>query len=318
MFGVTPETLVLTSNGYESIGSLEGKEVDIWNGESFETTRVVKVDENRPIVNVTTKNTLELECTEDHQFYVQPGLMPDKLLTSSATTLEEDMKLPRIPACPITNGGAKSFPHAYSHGFYSGAERYQRSRLVVSRAAIYGLRKVLHTELELNENITSKFSLHFVETLPNDFEVPLSPEYSTETKLEWLAGLFDAGLFKRKAKPIPIWHFYSDDVDFLYRIRLLLQTLGVDSRHIKNDDAKALKYYSLRIRAKALETLRDLGIPTITTHFEDIHIKPNGPNGTLPSRIRSVDSAYRTADVYNFESTTKKAAVFNGIYTASN
>jgi len=188
----------------------------------------------------------------------------------------------------------------------------------VSRASIYGLRKVLHTELELNENITSKFSLHFVETLPNDFEVPLSPEYSTETKLEWLAGLFDAGLFKRKAKPIPIWHFYSDDVDFLYRIRLLLQTLGVDSRHVKNDDAKALKYYSLRIRGKALETLRDLGIPTITTHFEDIYIKPNGPNGTLPSRIRSVDSAYRTADVYNFESTTKKAAVFNGIYTASN
>lgn len=316
-FGVTPETLLLTSKGYEPIGSLNEQEVLIWNGTEFEDATVVRIAKQKPIVRVTTKNYLEIECTEDQQFFVQPGLMPNKIEIFEAKDLEEDIKLPRIPLCPVTTGGDKSFPHAYTHGFYSGMERYKRERLKISRASTYGKRRPILEHLELNKEETTKMSLALVETLPDDFDIPLDVTYSNETKLEWLAGLFDGGLMKRKTKPVPVWQFYSDNVDFLYQIKLLLQTLGVDSTHTKNMDA-ASKYYSLSIRGKALEVIRDLGIPTVNTKFENVHIKPNGPNGTRTTRILSVEDAYRTSDVYNFVGTEKKSAVLNGIYMTTN
>lgn len=316
-FGVVPETLLLTSKGYEKISSLEDQNVQIWNGEQFETTTVVKVGVDQRIVRVTTRNLMELECSENQQFTTQPGLMPINLLTKEAFELEDGIKLPRIPMCPITEGGDTTFPHAYTHGFYSGMERYQRSRLTLSRAAIYGVRRPLLEKIELNKEETSKISIVLPETLPHDFEVPLDPKYSIETKLEWLAGLFDGGFYKRKTKPLPIWMFYSDSGDFLYQVKLLLQTLGVDSTHVKNNDAVS-KYYSISVRGKALEVLRDLGIPTVLKKFEDIHIKPNGPNGVLPARIHSVEDAYRTADIYNFTETKRKTAVVNGMFIATN
>ena len=316
-FGVTPETLLLTSKGYEPIGSLNEQEVVIWNGKEFEDATVVRVAKDQPIVRVTTKNYLELECTEDQQFFVQPGLMPNKIDIYEAKDLEEDMKLPRIPLCPVTDGGEDVFPHAYTHGFYSGMERYQRDRLIISRASIYGKRRPILEHLEIDRAGTTKTSLALVETLPDDFDIPLDSSYSVETKLDWLAGLFDGGLMKRKAKPVPVWQFYSDNVDFLYQIKLLLQTLGVDSTHTKNEDVKT-KHYSLSIRGKALEIIRDLGIATVNTKFEDIHIKPNGPNGTRTARILSVEDAYRTSDIYNFVSTEQKSAIFNGMYIATN
>jgi ribonucleoside-diphosphate reductase alpha chain len=316
-FGFVPETLLLTSKGYEQIGSLFEQEVFIWDGEKFEDATVVKVAQNQPIVRVTTKNCLEIECTADQKFYVQPGLMPTKIDVHEAQDLEEDMKLPRIPLCPITAGGEKIFPHAYTHGFYTGMERYYRDRLKVSRASIYGRRRPILEHLELDKTHTSKTTLAFVESLPDNFKIPLDASYSNTTKLEWLAGLFDGGLMKRKTKPVPVWQLYSDNVDFLYQVKLLLQTLGVDSTHTKNRDVKT-KHYSLSIRGKALELIRDQGLPTITTKFENIHIKPNGPNGTRTNRILSVEDAYRTSDVYNFVTTTQKSAILNGMYIATN
>lgn len=316
-FGVVPETLLLTSKGYERIDTLKDQTVQIWNGKEFETTTVVKVATQQPIVQVTTKNLLELECTPNQRFNTQPGLMPIKLDVCEAQELEEDIKLPRIPLCPITTGGDRTFPHAYTHGFYTGMERYYRERLKVSRASIYGRRRPILEHLELDRPNTNKMSLAFVDTLPLDFDIPLDASYSNATKLEWLAGLFDGGLMKRKAKPVPVWQMYSDNVDFLYQVKLLLQTLGVDSTHIKNKDTK-FQHYSLSIRGKALEVLRDQGIPTVTTRFEDVHIKPNGPNGVKPARIKSVESAYRTADVYNFTETKRKTAVANGMFIATN
>lgn len=316
-FGVVPETLILTSRGYEQIGSLEDKEVEIWNGEEFDTVTVVKIAKNQKIVRVTTKNLLELECSENQQFVVQPGLMPVKLFIKEATELEEEDKLPRIPLCPITTGGDRTFPHAYSHGFYSGMERYRRDRVKVSRAAIYGTRRPILEHLDLDLDKTNKTSLMFTEELPGDFDIPLDPSYSNKTKLEWLAGLADGGMGKRKTKPVPVWMFYSDNVDFIYQIKLLLQTLGVDSTHIKNKDVVS-KHYSLSIRGKALEVLRDQGIPTVNVKFEDVHIKPNGPNGVRATRINLVEDAYRISDVYNFVHSERKTAVCNGFLVATN
>lgn len=261
---------------------------------------------------------LELLCSENFVFYIQIGNRVSQVETREVRTLDTSHRILRLEKCPISEGGQENFPYAYSHGFYSGSERYWRSRLKVSRASIYGVRRKSLPELDLDIAKTTKTSLVFNESLPRDFEVPLDPKYSVDTKLEWLAGLFDAGLQKRKAWPT-IWHLYSDNVDFLYQVKLLLQTLGVESRHVPNQDHRFL-HYSLRITARYTDVLVDLGLPTLVRKLERAPYiaPPRGPQAPQSVRVVSIQDAYRTSDIYNFEPTTRKSAVLNGLFTAIN
>ena len=78
---VAPETEILTRNGYQVISELEGKEVEVWNGEEWSKTTVVKTGENQKLVNVVVENTINnalfektLTCTEYHKWYDITGV----------------------------------------------------------------------------------------------------------------------------------------------------------------------------------------------------------------------------------------------------
>jgi hypothetical protein len=318
VWGVVPETLVLTEKGYETISSLEGKSTKIWNGYTFEEAIAIKAGSDTPIVKLTTENTLELLCSSNSLVYLQKGKRLSEIETKEVGELTSDHRILRVPSCPISEGGQENFPFAYSHGFYSGSERYWRSRLKVSRASIFGVRRKALPELALDTEETTSTSLVYNRSLPRDFEVPLDPKYSVETKLDWLAGLFDSGLLKRKTGPT-IWHLHSNNVDFLYQVKLLLQTLGVDSRHVANQDHR-FQLYSLRIIARNIENLIDLGIPTLVRKLERSPNLPSitGPQSSRSARVVLVEDALRTSDIYNFETTTRKSAVLNGMLAAIN
>lgn len=70
---VAPETNVLTSKGYKVIKDLENQEVDVWNGQSFSTTMVVKTNEKAELLRVTFSDSGSLECTKYHKFYLKDG-----------------------------------------------------------------------------------------------------------------------------------------------------------------------------------------------------------------------------------------------------
>jgi len=312
VWGVAPETLLLTSKGYEPISSLEKEDkVSIWNGYDFEETAVVKMASDIPLLHIKTENTLELFCSKDFTFI----LRDETKVTAENLTL--DMKLASIPNCPIAEGGDKDFPFAYTHGFYSGSERYWRDRLKVSRATIRGVRHGILSYLALDHEKTTKTSLFFDENIPANFEVPLDPEYSVDTKLDWLAGVFDSGLMKRKLDPHKIWILHSDNVDFLYQVKLLLQTLGVDSRHVSNVDHR-FQHYSLRIRDKAIEVLIDLGLPTLSRNLTRSEFPYKNKTSIRSTTPISIEDALRSSDIYNFTNKTHKSAVFNGMFTATN
>lgn len=312
-YGVAPETLLLTSKGQEKISTLDGKEVDIWNGHEFETVSVFKVADDKRIVRVTTDNGAELACSDDHIFYVQPGYMPDVIVSTAASELEDGMRLMKSSSFPLSClGGEDKFPYAYSHGFYMGNERYQRKNGSLSRASIYGTRRQILDVLDVDH--TDKVNLYFPKDFPAKWEIPLDSNYSLETKLEWLAGLFDGGLLKRKLAPKPIWHIYSESKDFLSQVRLLVQTLGGDTRVVANDDLGRAPN-SLRISGHAIQNLIKLKIPTKVHKFPVIDYKRRGL--TTP-KIVTVEDDYRTSPVYNFLETQGHGAIFNGIYTSSN
>jgi ribonucleotide reductase alpha subunit len=68
---VAPETMILTREGYFSIESLAGTEVEVWNGEEFSKTLICKTGNNQPLIKVNLSNGASLECTEYHRFYTE-------------------------------------------------------------------------------------------------------------------------------------------------------------------------------------------------------------------------------------------------------
>jgi ribonucleotide reductase alpha subunit len=79
---VAPETLVLTKEGEYPIIDLENKDIEVWNGDKWSKTTVMKTGENQPLMSIDilvkkSKNnsyTLELkhiECTQYHKFLVK-------------------------------------------------------------------------------------------------------------------------------------------------------------------------------------------------------------------------------------------------------
>lgn len=313
-YGVAPETLVLTRKGHERISSLDGKEAEIWTGSDFETTSIFKVAENKKILRVTTDTGAEICCSFDHIFYHQPGYTTAVIEEVPASELEIGMRLQKSPAFPVTEGGTKVFPHAYTHGFYVGAERFHKRGGALTRASIFGARRSVLEYLELDEEKTDNISLHFPSSLPDMWDIPLDSDYSIETKLEWLSGLFDGGLIKRKTTERPIWHLYSTSGDFLGQVKLLIQTLGGDTRVIPNQDLARFPY-SLRLSGVALQNLIKLNINPHTHRFPVIQYTRRGI--TSP-KILKIEDDFRDTDVYNFVGTSSYGAIFNGIYTASN
>jgi len=67
---VSPETLLLTPLGHKTISTLEGQEVEVWNGKQWSKTRVVKTGVNQPLIRVILWDGGFLDCTPYHKFYV--------------------------------------------------------------------------------------------------------------------------------------------------------------------------------------------------------------------------------------------------------
>lgn len=69
---VAPDTLLLTRKGEFRIADLEGQDVEVWNGEEWSKTTVVKTGENQEVLKVLTYNSI-LICTPYHKFYLEDG-----------------------------------------------------------------------------------------------------------------------------------------------------------------------------------------------------------------------------------------------------
>jgi ribonucleoside-diphosphate reductase alpha chain len=68
---VAPETLVLTDKGHIEIQKLEGKTVNVWNGEEFSEVTVFKTGENQELIDIETNDGCMLTCTKYHKFFIE-------------------------------------------------------------------------------------------------------------------------------------------------------------------------------------------------------------------------------------------------------
>lgn len=70
---VAPYTRILTRQGYIPIVDLKDQALDVWNGFEWSTVTVRQTGSQKSLVRVTLSNGSVLDCTPEHQFYVNTG-----------------------------------------------------------------------------------------------------------------------------------------------------------------------------------------------------------------------------------------------------
>ena len=70
---VAPETRILTDKGYYPIIDLNGRKVNVWNGEKFSQVVVKQTGTNQKLIKVNFSNGNYIECTPYHKFFINIG-----------------------------------------------------------------------------------------------------------------------------------------------------------------------------------------------------------------------------------------------------
>ena len=67
---VSGDTMILTSEGYQNIKSVENQKIEVWNGEEFSEVIVRKTGTNKRLIQIEFSNGSILKCTPYHKFYI--------------------------------------------------------------------------------------------------------------------------------------------------------------------------------------------------------------------------------------------------------
>ena len=330
---VSPNTQILTKNGYIPIADLVNEDIDIWNGEEWSNVNVVKTGVNQKLVRVSTNSGYELDCTEYHKFYVQrgykrgTGINKLEIVELRANELQKNDKLIKFNL-PIIQG-EKILDNAYENGFYSGD-----GCLTVNgqRIYLYGEKKKLID----NFNIIEKWTVQpdydrmygHTEILKDKFFVP-NNEYTIESRLKWLSGYLDADGTITNNNGSQSLQIGCIEKEFLREVQLMLQTLGCDSKVSlarvdgeyllpKNDGSGELALYDckeinrLLINGNSLYKLSQLGLKCKRLKWNIT--KPNRECSQF-IKITSVEELPELSDTYCFTEHKRNMGMFNGILT---
>lgn len=324
---VAPETKILTKNGYVEISSLQGRVMEVWNGVEWSEATIAKTGTDRELLKVKTKDGFELECTPEHKFYIYKRASK-KCTEVPAKDLKNGDKLIKF-SLPVIDGPI-TLENAYANGFYSGDGCLVGGD---QRLYFYGEKRKLikHCgDIFFNHYTQEKYNREYLHTrkLKEKFFVP-NCQYTLKSRLEWLAGIFDADgtiVFNGKTQSLQLG---SVEHGFLKDIQTTLQTMGVLSKVTKNSNEgmKSLPLnngtkdnglffcktsYRLLIGNDGVSKLLDLG-------FKPYRLSPTNhrPNRECSHfiKIESVVNEGRISDTYCLTEPKRHMAMFNGILT---
>ena len=335
---VAPETYVLTDKGQYQISELAGKEIKVWNGDKWSTTTVMKTGENQKLVTVHLSNGAQITCTPYHKFIVRKDYS-DKTNIKDATRvdasdLKEGIKIAKCDLELIHGDNIKDIIYPYTHGFFCGDGTYHKNpNGYISKGVIlYGDKKNLIPYLQIRsssfkEDAQGRINTMLPDELSDKYYVPINS--SLNCRLEWLAGLLDADGSVARNGTNESLQICSIHFKFLDRTRLMLQTLGVQSKVTlsynerktfmpdgkggrKEYDCKPL--WRILISSASLYKLKLLGL-----NCHRLVIKGEEPqrNAEQFVSVISVVDDGRTDDTYCFNEPENNAGVFNGILTGN-
>lgn len=332
---VAPNTKILTDKGYVEIQELEGKSVNVWNGEEWSESQVAKTGENQKLLRVTTGDGYTLDCTPYHKFYVKETDGDGKIKYQSKKEVEVKAVDLRVGdylikhELPVIDGN-EGLDYAYDNGFYSGdGTEIKGGRQIIY---LYGEKEVLKGHLpsveDWKKTDSSDRLLGSTRKLQKKYFVP-DAKFTIKSRLEWLSGYVDADGCVTNNDGSQSMQAASINEDFLLEIQLMLQTLGVDSlismvREAgtsllpKNDGTgEYAEYptkdcYRILINGNSLYKLSELGFETNRLKWE---VKEPQRKASHFVRIKSVEEIEGTHDTYCFNEPKRHMGMFNGILT---
>ena len=226
----TGDTPLLTSEGYQPIGDLVGKPVDIWNGAEWSTVSPFSTGTNE-IVTVNLSDGTSLDCTPYHKFLIVEGFRNDKAERIEAQDLQEGMKLQKWDM-PVVEEGEDYSIDAYSQGFYSGDGTKGQNHSRVYGPKTPCMKRLIGTVGSYSEDFDCYRWKHG--PMYDKSFVPIHG--SLDYCLNWLAGVLDAdGTVTRDANGNGL-QIVSIDHDFLYNMKTMLSRMGVRAKVVHADD----------------------------------------------------------------------------------
>ena len=323
---VAPETPILTDNGYLPISSLENKNVNIWNGSEWSGVQIKKTSDAAELIRVEVDTGTFLECTPEHKFWVKNDYYKNAC-EMRAKDLQIGDKLIKFDCEPIEFGG-DDFKYPYTHGFFCGDGTYGKNYKgdsIVPLLSLYGEKMNLIEFLDIRNTsgkVTkeNRINCSLPYDMPEKFIIP--DKYSIKVRLEWLSGLFDADGCLLNSGSIQLASIHKD---FLYKIYLMLHTLGVQSKITlrageREPDGKGGRklfkckpIWMLGITQTYLKKLVTLGLRTHRINLDNIE-EGNRKANWFP-KVLSVSYTGRISPTFCFTEPKKHLGVFNGLLT---
>lgn len=328
---VAPETLVLTEQGHLPIFSLEGQNVSVWNGFEFSPVTVRKTASGARLLHLSFSDGATLDCTPDHKFYLQRDYQGEPVEVC-AKDLQPGDKLMK-GNLPVI-GGSDEWRVPYFNGFFSGDGCVASDRDLIY---FYGEKRDLVAAGEIEVAFGDDAVLrrnsggerHVAAVRRGVLEPKFSVPHGTtlNTRLEWLAGLVDSdGCVTRNGETQSI-QIANTESGFLNEVRLLLQTLGVQSkvrlmhpaRMAKMPDGKGgvVDYdcqavYRLMFGEAGVQQLLNLGFSPRRLKLE--RRQPQREAAQFV-KVEAVLDLGRIDDTYCFTEPKRHLGVFNGVLT---
>lgn len=232
---VSPDTMIMTNKGYFNIKSLAETNVNVWNGTEFSEVTVKKTSDSSRLYKVLIDNGMELDCTDEHKWLVRIG-DPDhpercKIERVLTKNLKQGDILGHFEYPVIYSTDPDEFLNPYTHGFFCGDGTYANNYPNISLydPSKKALLPFLATSSYSINNKQGKILCYLTHKINKEkFFVPLN--YSIETKLRWIEGLFDAdACINASKKGHTSIQYTSINYEFIKEVQLLLSTLGVYS-----------------------------------------------------------------------------------------
>lgn len=228
-FGTNPccvaaETVILTSEGYIPIQEAVGREVNIWNGETFELVTPYEAGEG-DLVRVNLTDGSYLDCTWNHRWVVGGEFKETDCLKVGDALDKFEM--------PVVEQGTDPSIEAYSQGFYSGDGNRGYTRSFVYEPK-YPCIDRLNGSVYADNSGQKRRVWNHGPMLDKSY-VPI--DASLNYRLGWLSGLLDADGVVTRDKNGSGFQLVSVDCDFLNNLRLMLTTMGVRAKVVHAADA---------------------------------------------------------------------------------
>jgi ribonucleoside-diphosphate reductase alpha chain len=328
---VSGDTFILTDKGQIQIKELVDQDVNVWNGEEWSPTTVYQTGKDKDLLKVTLSNGVEIKCTPEHKFYITGGSKNQQKIKIEAQNLKENSNLIKYKLPTLDLPSDRDMKYPYTHGAFCGdgyVKTYPNNPNYHPILYLYHEKRKLLEYMNYNSYSETESDKRYNLVLPKDIEqkffVPLNQ--SIVTQLRWFEGYcdMDGCITRSKSQGIDIG---SINKDFLLKIKLMLQSMGVDSKvKLMHDEGIrklpskngveregfAQKLYRLLITSVGLYHLSLLGFSPKRLKFEE---KEPKMDTSQYIKVVSVEKLLETENTYCFTEDKRHMGMFNGVLT---